>query len=114
MLRKGGSVSATSRRQDDLCTQAMFSIVRQNHVAAMGARARAGDRQAQPDAPRITVTRGLESHERLEYIVDPLRRNPRAVVIDGDIDVARVLGERHAGARAVADGILREIQDGAL
>src|SRR5690242_6123295 len=92
----------------------MILLVRQDHVAAVGARARTCDREPQPNASGFTVARYLEPYERLEHFFQLLRWNPGAVVVNEYANAAGVFAQAHTRAFAVADGIFRQIQDRAL
>ena len=64
--------------------------VRQEYVAAVGARDVARDREPETGAAFVLIARVVEPQERLEHLLAQVRRDAGAVVVDGDGEPAVV------------------------
>ncbi len=69
----------------------------------------AGDGEAQPDTAGLGVARFIESHERLEHILEPRRIDPRPVIADPDQQLLLAPLQRHFGAAGIFDGVADQV-----
>src|SRR4029077_20755091 len=101
-------------RHAHIGAQAAERRIAERDVAAVRTRNVAGNGEAETGAALILIACVVQSQERLEHVVAHRRRNPRTVVVSGDIDpaVVAMAGDRHR--RAVAAGIGHEIGEAAL
>src|SRR5689334_10967023 len=94
--------------QSDQRPQATLLAIGQDDGPAMGQDHAAGDGKAEAGASRIAVARFLQPDEGAEHVLQPVFRNARAAIVDGDLHRIGLVADRDLGAGAVPDGVLHE------
>src|SRR5690349_15325824 len=74
----------------------------------------AGNRQAEPAVTLVLIARVIEPQERLEHLRPHVRWNARAVVVDGDRQIAMIAMTRDADSFCKPRRIRDQIAEAAL